>query len=138
MAMHNHPHAGPDGRIAGSRSARCHPTAVLSPANLAGFALILGLVLFIPAMAQDPHEHHPHQHHAMPSEQDGYVRSQGVYTVPDVQLVDADGAGVPLRSELADPDRPVILNFIFTTCGAICPVMSATFPSREAAWKRFS
>jgi protein SCO1/2 len=76
---------------------------------------------------------HDHHHHAMPAEADGYVRSQAAYTVPDVKLVDADGAGVTLRSELAEQDRPVILNFIFTTCGAVCPVMSATFSQVQAA-----
>jgi protein SCO1 len=96
-------------------------------------ALTLGLApLSMSAMAED-HSHHHHHHHAMPAEADGYVRSQAAYTVPDVKLVDADGAGVPLRSELAEQDKPVILNFIFTTCGAICPVMSATFSQLQAA-----
>lgn len=96
--------------------------------------LSLALASFAPgAMAEEAmHEHH-HHHHAMPAEADGYVRSQATYTVPDVKLVDADGARVPLRSELADQDRPVILNFIFTTCGAVCPVMSATFSQVQAA-----
>lgn len=95
-------------------------------------ALTLGLApLSMSAMAED-HSHHPH-HHAMPAEADGYVRTQADYTVPDVKLVDADGAGVPLRSELAQQDKPVILNFIFTTCGAICPVMSATFSQLQDA-----
>jgi protein SCO1/2 len=90
-------------------------------------ALSLSLAPFAPvAIAEDMHAHH-HHHHAMPAEQDGYVRSQAAYTVPDVKLVNAEGATVPLRSELAEQDKPVILNFIFTTCGAICPVMSATF-----------
>jgi len=96
-------------------------------------ALTLGLApLSMSAMAED-HSHHHHHHHAMPAEADGYVRSQAAYTVPDVKLVDADGAGVPLRSELAEQDKPVILNFIFTTCGAVCPVMSATFSQLQAA-----
>jgi len=47
------------------------------------------------------------------------------YTVPDVQLVRADGARVKFRQEL-EGGRPVVLNFIFTTCTAICPVMSQT------------
>ena len=96
-------------------------------------ALTLGLApLSMSAMAED-HSHHHHHHHAMPAEADGYERSQAAYTVPDVKLVDADGAGVPLRSELAEQDKPVILNFIFTTCGAVCPVMSATFSQLQAA-----
>lgn len=93
---------------------------------IAMFALTLCLASFPPAMAHD--EHH---HHAMPSEQDGYVRTLASYTIPDVKLLDADGAGVPLRTTL--DDKPVILNFIFTSCGAICPVMSTTFSQVQAA-----
>ena len=97
-------------------------------------ALSLGLTPFAPGvMAEESMHDHHHHHHAMPDAQDGYVRTQAAYTVPDVKLVNADGAGVPLRSELAEQDKPVILNFIFTTCGAICPVMSTTFSQLQAA-----
>ena len=90
-------------------------------------ALSLSLAPCVPGAiaAESMHDHH--HHHAMSAAQDGYVRSQVDYTVPDVKLVNAEGATVPLRSELAEQDKPVILNFIFNTCGAICPVMSATF-----------
>lgn len=55
-----------------------------------------------------------------------YTRSLRSYAVPDVALVNADAQPVSLRDVLA-ADGPVMVNFIFTTCGAICPVMSATF-----------
>lgn len=75
---------------------------------------------------------HPnHAHHAMSSEQDGYVRTTANYAIPDVKLRNADGAVVALRSSLAD--KPVILNFIFTTCDTICPVTSMTFSQVQAA-----
>jgi protein SCO1/2 len=45
-----------------------------------------------------------------------------------VTLLDQDGKRVPLAEALA-PGGPVALNFIFTTCTSICPVMSATFAS---------
>jgi len=81
-------------------------------------------------MAQDhQHEHH---HQALPGAQDGYVRTLATYTVPDVKLLDVNGARVSLRSELAEQGRPVILNFIFTSCTAICPVMTATFSQVQA------
>ncbi|MDP1928199.1 MAG: SCO family protein [Thiobacillus sp.] len=95
-------------------------------------ALTLGLVPFFPAMAED--HQHDHAHHAMPSVAEGYVRTLASYAVPDVKLVDADRAGVSLRSQL--DDKPVILNFIFTSCGAICPVMSTTFSQVQAALGR--
>lgn len=46
--------------------------------------------------------------------------------IPDLTFVRMDGTAVSLRDELAT-DKPVMLNFIFTTCTTICPVMSATF-----------
>lgn len=48
------------------------------------------------------------------------------YRVPDVRLVRDDGKAVLLAAELADA-RPVYLNFIFTSCQAICPASSQTF-----------
>lgn len=65
-----------------------------------------------------------HQHHAMAG--NGYTRSVASYQMPDVKLVDADGNEVVLADSLA-VDEPVMLNFIFTTCTTVCPVMSATF-----------
>jgi len=47
------------------------------------------------------------------------------YETPDVMLVRADGKSVSLPQEL-DDGRPVLLNFIFTTCSSICPLTSRT------------
>jgi protein SCO1/2 len=55
-----------------------------------------------------------------------YARSERAYAIPDVTLVDEAGRPVRLR-ELLAADEPVMLNFIFTTCTAICPVMSRIF-----------
>jgi protein SCO1 len=46
--------------------------------------------------------------------------------IPDLELVRSDGARVRLRNEL-EGGQTVMLNFIFTTCTTICPVMAATF-----------
>lgn len=48
------------------------------------------------------------------------------YTVPAVQLVRDDNKVVSLQEEMND-GRPVVLNFIFTSCGSICPLMSQVF-----------
>ncbi len=48
------------------------------------------------------------------------------YRVPDLKLVRQDGVSVTLPAEMND-GRPVVLNFIFTSCEAICPMMSQTF-----------
>lgn len=69
-----------------------------------------------------------HHHHDMAASGGSYKRSIGYYRMPDVKLTDSNGKQVSLRSTL-DADSPVMLNFIFTTCTAICPVMSSTFSS---------
>jgi protein SCO1/2 len=71
--------------------------------------------------------HAEHQHAAMPDTAPGaYARAVRSYTVPDVMLVDQDAKPVRLR-ELLAADEPVMMNFIFTTCTAICPVMTKIF-----------
>jgi len=96
---------------------------------IALMVMTLGLAPF--PLGANPNDHEHHHHHAMPGEQDGYVRSLATYTVPDVKLLDPNRAQVSLRRQL--DDKPVIMNFIFTSCGAICPVMSTTFSEVQKA-----
>jgi len=46
--------------------------------------------------------------------------------VPDIPLVDQDGRLVRFKSDVLR-DKTVAINFVFTTCTAICPVLGATF-----------
>ena len=48
------------------------------------------------------------------------------YTIPPIRLVRDDGKIVSLPEEIND-GRPVVLNFIFTSCSSTCPLMSAVF-----------
>jgi protein SCO1 len=72
--------------------------------------------------APDPHAHHHHMMQAPPDVR----RSTVNYAIPDLKLVRSDGARVTLAQEL-DDGRPVLLDFIYTTCTTICPVMTQTF-----------
>lgn len=71
-----------------------------------------------------------HSHHmAMAAAVDngGIQRSLRTYpAIPDLVLIDAEGKPVRLRELLAE-GGPIMLNFIFTTCTTICPVMSKVF-----------
>jgi protein SCO1 len=58
--------------------------------------------------------------------QAGYERREASYRVPDVTLIDHSGKRVSV-AKLLNGDEPVMLNFIFTSCTTICPVLSATF-----------
>lgn len=48
------------------------------------------------------------------------------YALPEVPLQRADRARVNLPQEIND-GCPVVLNFIYTTCNAVCPMASQTF-----------
>jgi protein SCO1/2 len=47
-------------------------------------------------------------------------------TVPDVPLIRMDGTSTT-ASAVLDRPGPILLDFVFTTCGTICPTLSATF-----------
>lgn len=60
---------------------------------------------------------------------DRYVRSVGDHVLPDVTLVDMDGRRVPLSEAIGD--GPVLLQFIFTSCPAVCPILSSTLAGAQ-------
>jgi len=55
-----------------------------------------------------------------------YARTVQHYNIPNVTLLNQDGKKVNLR-EMVDSGKPVIFDFIYTTCTTICPVLSASF-----------
>ena len=63
-----------------------------------------------------------HDQHAGPMTTTSTVQ----YSVPELTLVRDDGKSISLPEEM-DDGRPVVLNFIFTSCGSICPLMSQVF-----------
>ena len=67
-----------------------------------------------------------HAAHRAAMQNTRYAATTETYAIPDVELIDQSGTSVSLRT-LLDADQPIALNFIFTTCTTICPVMTATF-----------
>lgn len=65
-----------------------------------------------------------HAHHHMMTEQTKHQIAD--YKLPAIQLVREDGKNVSLIEELND-GRPLVLNFMYTTCTEICPLTSKTF-----------
>ena len=72
------------------------------------------------AMGHSGHEHH------MSSKPGLLSRSVHNYQVPKISMVDMKNDKFAL-DELLSRESPIILNFIFTSCTTICPVMSNTF-----------
>jgi protein SCO1/2 len=77
--------------------------------------------------AADPHAHH----RAMMMHPPALQRSVHRYRLPDAKLIGTDGKETTLR-KLLGGGKPVLVDFIFTTCTTICPVLSATFTQVQA------
>jgi cytochrome oxidase Cu insertion factor (SCO1/SenC/PrrC family) len=77
-------------------------------------------------------QHHGHEYTVAAAVANGqapqpsYARTLGTYIPPKVRLTSSEGSDVVL-SELLAEDSPVLLQFIFTSCATICPLLSATF-----------
>lgn len=95
-------------------------------------AFAAGAALALAATPGAAHEHHDdaqhaqHEHHHHAEATPGYTRMVGSYTLPAVSLQRADGITVKFPQEL-DDGRPVMVDFIYTSCTAICPILSQTF-----------
>lgn len=76
------------------------------------------------AMTGDANPHAEHQ--AMIAQPNRTTRSQHAYQTPDLVMQNNHGTAVHIQQLLNQPG-PVMVNFIFTSCPTICPVLSATF-----------
>ena len=86
-----------------------------------GTAICASLIIATAALADDP-----------ASIRRDLQRLEANYTVPAVDLVRDDGKSVSLPAEL-DDGRPVVLNFIYTSCSTICPMSSEVFAQVQRA-----
>ncbi|MCF6194688.1 MAG: SCO family protein [Kangiellaceae bacterium] len=71
-------------------------------------------------------DHDMHAAHRAAMKNTNYVISRVDYSLPNVELITSVGKKIKLNSVL-DTNKSLALNFIFTTCTTICPVMTATF-----------
>ena len=89
----------------------------------AGIAVLVAL-LGTPCVADtdDPHRYHK----AMMSKSSVQQETGAQYTIPHLAMIDQRGQEVVV-TDLLDTDKPVLVNFIFTTCTTICPAMASIF-----------
>ncbi len=72
-----------------------------------------------------------HDHHKVPQKK-SFSISYPQITLSDIKMSNTENASVSLLSQLNK--GPVVINFIFTSCTAICPILSSTFSQVQ---KRF-
>jgi protein SCO1/2 len=90
-----------------------------------GVALVVGLGAAVARGAEASADMGAHAEHAMAGDSD-VRRSEAQYTIPNVTLVRDDGKSVAFPAELND-GRPVLINFVYTSCTTICPLSSQIF-----------
>lgn len=59
-----------------------------------------------------------------------FLRTEETYTLPEVAMVRQDGQTIRFPQALFD-DRVIVLNFIYTSCAAICPMLSYVFAKTQ-------
>ena len=76
--------------------------------------------------------HNEHASHGAAAMTPAVVKSGNAkVTVPDVSLVDQNGKAHALKGGVVG-DRIVVVDFIYTTCTTVCPVISQTFADVQA------
>jgi protein SCO1/2 len=104
------------------------------PMKKASVALLASLAIAFPAAAAEDHSHHQHPAPAA-GEPDPHAAHREAAAKPvtaqsvqikltDVELTDQFGKPVKLKSDLVG-DRIVVMDFVYTTCTTVCPVLSA-------------
>ncbi|MCK5723930.1 MAG: SCO family protein [Gammaproteobacteria bacterium] len=96
--------------------------------RLSKYTLIFSFICFSPLSYCETGTHIDHSHHMemMMKKNKKFSLEEETYNLSNIELITSTGSKTTLLKEL-DTTDPVILNFIFTTCTAICPIMSGTF-----------
>jgi protein SCO1/2 len=116
-----------------------HPVGLIGRRQwMAGVAALCGGGGLQAAQAAEAEHHHDHAAHmaqmakmeqaaqGSPGAAPAAPGRQVSYRAPGVPMLDQRGRKVAFNAAL-DDGRPVILNFIFTSCTTICPVMTQIF-----------
>ena len=88
--------------------------------------------------AEPGHEHHDHEQHATSGDDDPHAHHRAMMNKPaepakttevvllDKVLVDQNGDEMKFVSDVIG-DRIVVMDFVYTSCTTVCPVISAVF-----------
>jgi protein SCO1 len=102
--------------------------------NRLAIAAFAAALLPGPAFAEDSHDHH-HGHTA--AEHGGHdaapkaVGQTAPLKLADAKLVDQHGAALGFKTDVIG-DKIVVMDFVYTTCTTVCPVLSALFGQVQA------
>lgn len=78
------------------------------------------------SQAADHSKHQDHSAHLKMMSKTHFKVSDVSYVIPNEILLNESGSKIELK-KILNQQQPIALNFIFTTCSTICPIMTATF-----------
>ncbi|NOU12854.1 MAG: SCO family protein [Methylococcaceae bacterium] len=99
---------------------------LIHPLNLTSWQTLLYFMLCCATFASTSLQAEESIPAARQSNAPAFTRTVVSYVTPDVSVIREDGKRLPFLKEL-DDGRPVIMNFIFASCSAICPMLSHVF-----------
>ena len=94
--------------------------------RLSSAILLFSSVCGASGLRAETSHHHVHAAHADADRTQEIKRSRVQVELPALQLVREDNARQDIREAIGS-GGPVFVNFIFTSCTTVCPVMSETF-----------
>lgn len=110
-------------RVTGGGAAQICLRLAIGAFSAAAIALAVGAT----SARVDAHEgHDSHQDHRKSDAQPATTRKLVEYAVPSTPMTRHDDIAVDIADELRSA-QPVFLNFIYTSCTSVCPLMSQTF-----------
>lgn len=88
---------------------------------------VASLIFVVPCVSAAGQDADPHAQHRQMMQKQASIESKASSAdidVPDVNLLTQHGKSVNLRTDVVG-DKIVVLDFVYTTCTTICPVLSA-------------
>ena len=101
-------------------------TKKLTPPTVSAALILLCAIALVPAQEKPAKTGHGHLHR--PPE----ATAAKSMKVPDVEVLTQNGQKQKFYTDLVK-DKVVIINFIFTTCKAVCPLMGTNFSKLQSA-----
>lgn len=91
------------------------------------WGVLMWFALLAPTVFAAGHDTDPHAHHKQMMQKETERESDAGsadLSIPDVSLLTQHGNTVNLRSDVVG-DKIVVIDFVYTTCTTVCPVLSA-------------
>ena len=105
----------------------------MSITKLKSLVVFGGLVLFVMTVPADAQKSEKHLGHTgSPNVNESKPLPVPTLTIPDVEVLDQEGRKRKFHTDLVK-GKLVVINFVFTTCKSMCPLLGTNFSKLQVA-----